>query len=149
MQLIKTGPAKGLARKQMAPAFSARARTPSSGKAVMKTNGASFPSVRICVSRSNPLITGICTSATTHEESPRRADFRKSTADANVCTLYPCELRRLSVAAGTDASSSITEITESVDKAGLPEASATHPYLAMHRFKSDPLMRIVESYLSL
>ena len=45
----------------------------------MKTNGALFPSVRICVSRSNPLITGICTSATTHEKSPRRADFRKST----------------------------------------------------------------------
>ena len=39
-QLIKPGPAKGLARKPMAPAFSARARTLSSGKAVIKINGA-------------------------------------------------------------------------------------------------------------
>ena len=38
--LIKVGPAKGLARKPIAPAFSARARTLSSGKAVMKMNGA-------------------------------------------------------------------------------------------------------------
>jgi hypothetical protein len=37
---IKLGPAKGLPRKQIAPAFSARARTLSSGKAVMKMNGA-------------------------------------------------------------------------------------------------------------
>ena len=40
MQLIKDRPAKGFARKQMAPAFSARARTLSSGNAVMKINGA-------------------------------------------------------------------------------------------------------------
>ena len=37
---IKVGPANGLPRKQIAPAFSARARTLSSGKAVMKMNGA-------------------------------------------------------------------------------------------------------------
>jgi hypothetical protein len=39
-QVIKVGPAKGLARKQIAPNFSARARTLSSGKAVIKINGA-------------------------------------------------------------------------------------------------------------
>jgi hypothetical protein len=38
-QLVKVGPAKGLARKPIAPALSARARTVSSGKAVMKMNG--------------------------------------------------------------------------------------------------------------
>jgi hypothetical protein len=43
MQSIKTGPAKGFARKPMAPAFKARARTLSSGKAVIKINGASLP----------------------------------------------------------------------------------------------------------
>jgi hypothetical protein len=37
--LINVGPEKGLARKQIAPAFSARARMLSSGKAVMKMNG--------------------------------------------------------------------------------------------------------------
>ena len=40
MQLIKTDPANGLARKEIAPAFSACVRTLSSGKAVMKMNGA-------------------------------------------------------------------------------------------------------------
>jgi hypothetical protein len=43
-----------------------------------------------------------------------------------VCTRYPCELRRLLVAARTDASSSITEITKSVDKTGLSEAAPRH-----------------------
>jgi hypothetical protein len=39
-QLIKVGPAKGLDRKQIAPACTARARVVSSGKAVMNMNGA-------------------------------------------------------------------------------------------------------------
>src|SRR5450755_1685732 len=69
---------------------------------------------------------GICTSATTHETSSGSADCKKSSADANVWTRYPCELRRLSVAVRTDASSSMTEITESVDKTGLPEAESRH-----------------------
>ncbi len=38
-QLIRAGVENGFARKQMAPAFSARSRTASSGKAVMKING--------------------------------------------------------------------------------------------------------------
>ena len=38
-QFIKVGPAKGLDRKQVAPAFSACARLISLGKAVMKMNG--------------------------------------------------------------------------------------------------------------
>jgi hypothetical protein len=41
-----------------------------------------------------------------------------------VWTRYPCELRRLLVAALTDASSSMTEITESVDKTGLSAVKA-------------------------
>jgi hypothetical protein len=113
---INVGPAKGLARKPIAPALSARARTLSSGKAVMKMNGARRPWARICVSRSKPLITDICTSAITQDVSFSWADCKNSSADANVWTAYPCDLRRLLVAARTDASSSMTEITESVDK---------------------------------
>ena len=110
-----------MARKQMAPAFIARARTLSSGKAVIKINGAAYPWARIWIRRSKPLIADICTSAMTHDESSRRADCKNSSADANVSTGYPCELRRLLVAARTDASSSMTEITESVDKTGFPK----------------------------
>src|SRR5258708_24003653 len=72
--------------------------------------------------RQRPLITDICTSAITHEVSFNWADRRNSSADANVWTVYPCDLRRLLVAARTDASSSMMEIAESVDKAGLPDA---------------------------
>src|SRR6266404_3904771 len=118
------GPYLGLARKQMAPTFRARARTLSSGKAVIKINGTSLPRVRTCVRRSKPLIPGICTSATTHEQSSGWADCRKSSADTNVWTKYPCELRRLSAAARTEASSSMTEITESIDNMGLPEVGS-------------------------
>src|SRR5258708_38218490 len=106
----------------MAPAFSARARTLSSGKAVIKVNGRAYPLARIWVRRSRPLMAGICTSAMTHDESSRRADCKNSSAEANAWTRYPCELRRLLVAARTDASSSITEITESVDKMDFPDA---------------------------
>jgi hypothetical protein len=49
-QLIKVGPSKGLDRKQIAPAFVARARLVSSGKAaVMKMSGARLPRARIIV----------------------------------------------------------------------------------------------------
>ena len=78
--------------------------------------------MRICVSRSRPLITGICTSAITHDVSFRWADRKNSCADANVWTGYPCDLRKLFVAVRTDASSSMTEITGSVDKTVLPDA---------------------------
>src|ERR1700682_2058239 len=76
----------------------------------------------MAVSSSRPLMTDICTSAITHEVSFKWADRKNSSADANVWTVYPCDLRRLWVAARTDASSSIMEIAESVDKAGLPDA---------------------------
>jgi hypothetical protein len=56
-----------------------------------------------------------------HDESFKRADCKNASADANVSTRYPCEQRRLLVAVRTDASSSMTEITERVDKAHLPE----------------------------
>lgn len=124
MQSIKTGLEKGLARKQTAPAFTARTRRLSSGKAVMKINGASLPRARIFARRSKPFISGIRTSAMTHDTSSRRPDCKNSTADANVCTRYPCELRRLLVAPRTDASSSMTEITEGAAKTDLPEVGA-------------------------
>src|ERR1700692_2926338 len=74
------------------------------------------------MSRSKPLMAGICTSAITHDVSFKRVDCKNSSADANVWTMYPCDVRRLFVAARTDASSSMTEITESVDKTVLPDA---------------------------
>jgi hypothetical protein len=86
------GAANGLARKQIAPAFSARARTLSSGKAVMKMNGTAYPWARIWLSSSRPLMADICTSAITHDESFRRADCKNSSADANVWIRYPCDL---------------------------------------------------------
>jgi hypothetical protein len=73
---------------------------------------------------SGPLITGICTSAITQDVSFNWADCKNSSADANVRTVYPCDLRRLFVAARTDASSSMTDITEGVVKAGLSEAGS-------------------------
>src|SRR5258707_15730149 len=78
----------------------------------------------MAVSSSKPLITDICTSAITHDVSFKWTDRKNSSADANVWTMYPCELRRLFVAARTDASSSITEITERADKTGFPDAGA-------------------------
>jgi hypothetical protein len=78
------------------------------------------------VMSSGPLITGICTSVITHDVSFKWADCKNSSADANVWTVYPCDLRRLFVAARTDASSSMTDITESVDKAGLSDAGREH-----------------------
>lgn len=78
------------------------------------------------VMNSGPLISGICTSVITHDVSFKWADCKNSSADANVRTVYPCDLRRLFVAARTDASSSMTDITESVDKAGLSDAAREH-----------------------
>jgi hypothetical protein len=65
---------------------------------------------------------GICTSAITHDVSFTWVDCKNSSADAKVWTTYPCDLRRLLVAARTDASSSMMEIVESDDKAVLPDA---------------------------
>src|SRR5258707_6207149 len=114
-QLIKVTLSNGLVRKEIAPAFSARARIVSSGKAVMKMNGTRCPwaSKRAC--SSTPLMAGIWTSVITHNVSLKWADCKNSSADANVWTVYPCDLRRLSVAARTDASSSMIEITGSLD----------------------------------
>jgi hypothetical protein len=78
------------------------------------------------VMSSGPLITGIWTSVITHKVSFKWADCRNSSADANIRTVYPCDLRRLFVAARTDASSSMTDIIESVDKAGLSNADKEH-----------------------
>src|SRR6476661_2420823 len=83
------------------------------------------------VSSSGPLITAICTSAITQDVLFKWTDRKNSSADANVWTVYPCDLRRLLVAARTDASSSMTEITESVDNAGLPDAATQR--LPQHR----------------
>jgi hypothetical protein len=134
--LIKVGPAKGLPKKQIAPAFSARVRTLSSGKAVMKMKGARYLWVRKRVSRSKPLMAGICTSAITHAVSWSWVDRKNSSADANVWTIYPCDDRRLFVAARTDASSSMTEITESVDKTILPDVRT-----GRWRSNSSPIQR--------
>src|SRR6185437_2785649 len=59
--LIRAGAAKGLARKQIAPAFMALARRSSSGKAVIKMNGTIWPLARIAADKSRPLMADICT----------------------------------------------------------------------------------------
>jgi hypothetical protein len=100
----------------MAPS-SARVRTPSSGKAVMKINGTRSPLSRMTAMSSGPLMSGICTSAITHDVSFNWADCKNSPADANVRAVYLCDLRRFSVAVRTDASSSMMDITEAVVKA--------------------------------
>src|SRR6267142_6861145 len=103
----------------------------------------------MCIRRSKPLIAGIWTSAMTQDESFRQLDCKNSSADANVWTWYPCELRRLSVAVRTDASSSTTEITESMDKAGLPETGARGARISTTPAKSGPSISFVKPYLSL
>jgi len=62
------------------------------------------------VCSSTPLMDGMRTSEITHDMPSRRSDFRNSSADANVKTVYPCDLTRLLVDARTDASSSIIAI---------------------------------------
>src|ERR1700732_1489524 len=103
----------------------------------------------MAVSSSRPLITGICTSAITHEVSFKWADRRNSSAEANVWTVYPCDLRRLLVAARTDASSSMTEITGSDDKTGLPDAGTLRLPQRIPQSESGLRIKIVKSYLGL
>jgi hypothetical protein len=69
--LIKASSAKGLVRKQVAPAFRARVRAVSTEKAVMKMNGTRYPSASKWARSSRPLIVGIRTSAITHDVSFR------------------------------------------------------------------------------
>src|SRR6266567_7775760 len=118
--LTRASPSKGLVRKQVVPACGARARALSMAKAVMKMNGARCPLVSKWACSSTPIIVGICTSAITHEVSFRWGDRKNSSADANVWTTYPSDLTRLWVAARTDPSSSIIEITGGLDNAVLP-----------------------------
>jgi hypothetical protein len=59
---------------------------------------------------------GIWTSAITQEVSLKWLDRKKSSAEANVWTMYPSDLTRLSVVARTDASSSTTAIMAGSDK---------------------------------
>jgi hypothetical protein len=146
-QLIKVGPAKGLDRKQIAPAFTARARLISSGKAVMKMNGARLPSARIIVKRSNPLIPGICRSAITQEVSSKRPECRNCSADEYVSTVYPCDLRNLLVAARTDESSSTTEITESSDKPHLPDAGASPSSIFLRKYSANQHFKIIPRFV--
>src|SRR6202790_3964820 len=103
----------------------------------------------MAVSSSRPLITGICTSAITHDVSFKWADRKNSSADANVWTVCPSDLTRLFVAARTEASSSITEMTESVDKTGLPDAGQGAGRRTAAPSKSGPRIKIVKSYLGL
>ena len=118
--LIKAEPSKGLARKQIAPSLNARTRTASLGNAVMKTKGKPRPCLRRKVCSSIPLIPGIRTSEITQEVSSNRGECKNSAADANEWTVYPCALRRLSMAMRKDASSSMTEISAVVCRTACP-----------------------------
>jgi hypothetical protein len=118
--LVKVSLSKGLVRKQIAPAFIARARIASSGNAVIKMNGTLCPCVSNWACRSTPLMPRIWTSAITHDVSLKWADRRNSSAETNVYTVYPSDLSRLSVAARRDASSSIIEITGGLNTIAYP-----------------------------
>jgi hypothetical protein len=119
--LANVSPSNGLVRKQIAPAFSARARLISTGKAVMKMNGTLCPWARKWSCSSTPVISGILTSAITHDVSCRRSDRKNSKADANGWTTYPSDLTRLQIAQRTDPSSSMIEITGGSDTAVSPD----------------------------
>src|SRR5262245_4553450 len=58
-QSIKASPAKGLARKQVAPALRARTRVLSMEKAVMKMKGTRYPLASRWACSSKPFIAGI------------------------------------------------------------------------------------------
>src|SRR5882757_4208378 len=148
-QFIKVGPSNGLARKQIAPAFSARVRTLSSGKAVMKINGMPCPWARSRVSSSTPFMMGIWTSAITHDVSFKWLDCRKSSADANVCARYPCDLTRLFVAIRTDASSSIIEITAGLGKVASTSQATESPRRGVAALEGALPSRIRISYIGL
>ena len=115
---IKVGASKGLVKKHVAPPFIARVRTVASGNALMKTNGTVHPRPRRHACNSIPSMTGIRTSVITQAMSHTSADCNRSPADANVQTEYPRDLKRLSVAARMDASSSTTAINTSADGCG-------------------------------
>jgi hypothetical protein len=102
-------PAKGFSSKPSAPSACARLRIVGSGNAVMKMIGIRLPCAISRSRRSIPLIPGICTSVIRQELSSTRGERRKSSADSNTKATKPSDLRRLCIAARTDASSSTIE----------------------------------------
>jgi hypothetical protein len=101
-------PAKGISSKPIAPP-AARLRMVGSGNAVMKMIGIRLPCAISRSRRSIPLIPGICTSVIRQELSSTRGERRKSSAESNTKATKPSDLRRLFIAARTDASSSTIE----------------------------------------
>jgi len=78
------------------------------------------------VMSSGPLITGIWTSVITHEVSFKWADCRNSSADANIRTVYPCDPQKIVRGGAHRCIIVMTDIIESVDKAGLSNADKEH-----------------------
>src|SRR5271154_4511176 len=122
--LINVGASNGLDRKQAAPSRNACRRADSSGKAVINMKGTLFPCLRRALCSSTPLISGIRTSVITHDDSFNWGDRKNSAADGKVWTAYPRALKRLSIAARMDASSSTTEITARLRNFGSPPGAA-------------------------
>src|SRR5687768_5889896 len=69
----------------------------------------SSPATKYCCN-SRPVIPGSLTSSTKHRTLLRHGDRRNCSADENVCTLYPTDLSKLSVASHNAASSSTIAI---------------------------------------
>lgn len=86
----------------------------------MNINGSRSPWASKWACNSTPFIPGIWTSAITHEAPFKQLDCKKSSAEANVWTLYPSDLTRLSVVARMDASSSMIAIIGYFDRASVP-----------------------------
>src|SRR5258705_62335 len=84
-------------------------------------------------SRSRPLIPGIRRSSTTQPVRPRSADCRKASADSNVSTRKPTEVRRFLTDRRSDSSSSTIETTRLSSWLTLPRlrlpAGAVYPTL--------------------
>src|ERR1700682_4807198 len=85
----------------------------------------------------------------THAVEFRSADRRNSSADADTWTAYPSDLTKFAVAARINASSSIMEITESLDKLLILHGDTGTPWHLCPVGQSAPRNRHEKLYLGL
>lgn len=110
MHSTKAGPCRGLVRKQTAPAESARARTMSSGSAVMTITGMKIFSASRRLCRARPSRRGIWASIKAQDVSCNRGELRNSAADANECACQPSDRTSRAIARRADGSSSTIDM---------------------------------------
>src|SRR3984885_8804042 len=114
-QSIRAVDSNGFLSKQTAPAAAARGSSPGSARAVIMMTGALESQAVSSRLRSSPLIPGICRSVMTQSHE-RLASFAiKSSADAYPNAPYPSEPSASTSAVRNGSSSSITDISSSLD----------------------------------